>query len=85
MTKKIKKIFFVFQKLHENNLAKEQKLNELYSKTIESDPDFKRSQSMSERAPTNVSLKIELQKKERVKKILKKKIFFYKNYFLGNK
>jgi hypothetical protein len=35
---------------------------------IESDPDFKRLPSTSERAPTNVSLKIELQKKERVKK-----------------
>jgi len=45
---------------------------------IESDPDIKRSQSMSERAPTNVSLKIELQKKERVKKqFFKKKNFFF--------
>jgi len=35
---------------------------------IQSDPDFKRTQSVTERAPTNVALKIELEKKERVKK-----------------
>lgn len=50
--------------MHENNLAKEQKLNELYSKLIHIDPDLKRTPSGSERAPSNVQLKVELQKKE---------------------
>jgi hypothetical protein len=38
---------------------------------IQSDPDLKQTQSTSERAPTIVSLKTELQKKDRVKRIKK--------------
>jgi hypothetical protein len=52
---------------------------------VQSDPDFKRTQSVNERTPTNVALKVELDKKERVKNKYFFFKFFYKKYFLlGN-
>jgi hypothetical protein len=47
------------------------------------DPDFKRTQSSTERTPSNVALKTELQRKDRVK-IIEKKFFFCQKYYLGN-
>lgn len=52
---------------------------------IPEDLDGKRSQTVGERAPSNVQLKVELQKKERVKKkFFKQNFIFIKNIFLGN-
>jgi hypothetical protein len=44
------------------------------------DPDFKRTQSSTERTPSNVALKTELQRKDRVK-IIEKKFFLSKILF----
>jgi hypothetical protein len=49
-------------------------LNELYSKLIQIDPDIKRTSSGSERTPSNVQLKIELQKKEQEINDLKQRL-----------
>lgn len=57
----------LFQKLHEANLAKEQKLNALYAERADDDTDPKRPQSGGGRVPNNAGLRFELQKKDQVK------------------
>ena len=58
--------YFYLQKLRESDIAKEAVINRLRSKSRESDQESK-SEYSGARAPTNVSLRLELQKKDDVK------------------
>ena len=51
--------------MRENDVAKEAELNKLRSRSRDSEPDS-RSEYSGARAPANVALKIELQKREDV-------------------
>lgn len=74
----VTKTYFLFlQDLRATDLAKEQQLNKSYARMISEDSDTKRPQTGGGRAPSNVELKIELNKKERVKTSKNNSLLFF--------